>query len=637
MKEYDEPSTEMVNGKTNYIFMVDGSRTTTLSDAYMAGDVFEDQEPLEPHCPCMAEGHYYMIDGTKILPLTYTLGYECKTGVLRTWSKERKLWSDSAGAHFDHNDRKIRIRYSNGCQDIFTIFKNTAIASIRKIAERNDGSKVAFLSFSGENGELYGVTDYTTDYKSAVQQIKETKFYPGSRLSYGIDRVKKLYDSQKTPGVTKVFIMGDGRNSDIEIALKKAQELRKLPHMMIYSACMGREACIKGQGYHFLYAINGSNEKRFWKILTNPAKDMAEAFASAIEEKFPEEVRIENRSFTGKLGAVWEYYEDSRKGYLPQCSHGTFLHTADKIQWILSQKEKEKGSCRFYVRLKEAAKYVAEEKEYEVIEEPEFSGVIQGGLQNGQPFIYHDFCNFLSRMPSELEVTKVQLQSGISSRKKDDEWYVKGGSENILSFSSFTEYASQFWKPEWNRLYERSFGIGDNQIPEREQFRSENFGKLKSNYSVTLNNDGETREYYPQASAGSGGNRIITETFDKKKKITLICDAIPPTISGTVPDVIREDTILSFSAEDEGSGVRKNSFLLEIENVKTGEKKIFTSSGRKISWKISLEDSFYTGNIRWSLSAEDCVTNRTIIRGLANIRMPKSEETIEHEIRTRIL
>lgn len=637
LTQCDEPYTEMMNARTNYIFMVDGSRTTTLNDKYLRQSGKRDSEPVQSHCPCMADGHYYMIDGKKVLPVIHTLGYEYGTDTLRTWSAERKIWTDSAGAHFDGSGRRIAVRYQNGCLDIFTIFKNTAIDAIRRIAARADGSKVAFLSFSGAGGELYGVTDYTDDYNMAIRKIKDAGFLPGSLICPGLDRARKLYDTGGNSGATKVFIMGDGRNHDLANGIQKAKAFREQQGVMIYSACMGVEACTKGSGYDAMYELNGKNPQRFYRIRTSPTKDMAAAFAEVVGEKIPVKVTIDEKRYEGTIGGAWKYYENRQEGRTAQCSHGIFSHSGQQILWQIPQGERQNGSCSFYVQLSGEARRVAENTKYEVLEEAVLSGVIRGGTKDGETVAVSPDRPSLVWKISAPEVTKAELYSGNCSLKEKNVWYVKGGEENLIKFTAYVSYACDRWKPEENILYERTGANNYASLAEKKAVRSSDLSKLRSSYTSILYLDGESREYYPRTYAGRGANAVYTKQFDESKKLTLICDAIPPQLTGTIPERIREDTLLYFTAADRGSGVANNSFVLELTNKKTGEKKIFTASGTELSWQIRIDDPFYGGNISWTLRAGDRVGNETQTEGIANIRPPKSEETIANEIRTRIL
>lgn len=635
LTQSDKAVTELTIGTTDYIFMIDGSRTT-LNDSFLFQEARAEKEPQESHCPCMAEGHYYLISGTKILPLTYTLGYECGTGELRTWSAGRMIWSDSAGAHYNEAGKKIAVRYANNCLDIFTIFKNTAVKSIREIAQRKDGSRVAFIVYSGAADSLYGILDYTEDYETAIRKIQLAGFEPGSLLCPGIDRARMLCMNGGAPRTTKIFIMGDGRNSDISAAQKKAAELRTMPGIYIYTACMGKEACVKGNGFQAMRAMSGDRTDRFWSIQTKPQNDMTKAFSTAFNEKIPVSVGIDEKKVSAEIPGMWEYYEDVEKGYRAECNAGNFFHSGSQIMWQIPRNTERMVQCSFYVRLKEEAKNISEQREYELLEKGKISYVIRGGSRDGEEGSRDLPCNPLSWKPSGINVTKVKLLSGTSYQKQPDVWYVKGGSENTIGFSSFTAYASLAWKPEKNMLYERSEN-SDRPLAEYECVRSADLSHLESTYRVTLRYDGEQCEYYPSASIGEGTDRIFTERYDGTKKLTLICDAVPPDIEGVVPEIVREDRKIIFRVKDYGSGVRAGSFTLEIKNPKTGEKKVFGTSGTEISWNIRLDDPFYSGNLKWILTAEDNVGNSNVFGGTSNIRAPKGEETITNEIRTRIL
>lgn len=637
LTQYDKAGTEMVVGTTDYIFMIDGSRTTALSDRYLFQEGREDQEPQESHCPCMAEGHYYMVGGMKVLPLTYTLGYECDTGELRTWSAERMLWSDSAGAHYNRSGSRIPVRYANGCLDIFTIFKNEAINSIREIAQRRDGSRIAFIVYSGDASSLYGVLDYTQNYEDAIRKIENAGFEPGSLLCPGLDRARALYDGSGTNRTTKLLMMGDGRNTDIESARQKAAAFRALPKTAVYTACMGKEACTMGSGGQAMNDMSGGQDGRFFRVQTRPQQEMSKVFAAALNEEMPVTVSIDSKNYTADISGEWEYYENIGKGYCASCSAGSFSHTQKQVAWQIPKDIKNTVTCSFYVKMKEEAKYISVPKEYDVLSGAALSYVIRGGSRDGQKGKLTAGCNHLLWKPSRLEVTKVKLLSGNAYKKQEDVWYVQGDSENELTFESYTSHATAAWKPEKNILYEKSARGRVFEISEKKSIRSQDISRLKSIYPVTLYKDGEVMRYYPSASIGRGENELFTEKFDETKKLTLICDALPPRVAGSVPKMIREDRTLEFTAEDDGSGVRKKSFVLVLKNVKTGEEKKFVSSGVSISWNIMLEDPFYSGNIRWSLQAEDNVCNRMESSGIANIRPPKGEETIADEIRTRIL
>lgn len=637
LTESDTPGKELTDRMTDYIFMIDGSRTTTLNDSYLFQEKRADQEPWESHCPCMAEGHYYMVSGSRVLPLTYTLGYDLGTGELRSWSAGRMIWADSVGAHYNSAGRKIPVRYANGCLDIFTVFKNAAIQSVGEIAKRKDGSRIAFIVYSGDADALYGLLNYTTDYEDAIKKIREAGFEPGSLICPGIDRARSIYESGGKNRTTKLLIMGDGRNSDIAGAVKKAESFRALPGTAIYSACMGKEACVMGSGYAAMREMSGNRADRFWRIQTRPQTEMSKVFSAALSEKLQTVVSIIEKCYSGKIGGQWEYYEDAACGYVPECTAGEFAHVQDKITWKIPKDTKQTVKCSFYVRLSEEARYVTERTEYEVLEEPQISYVISGGSHDGEKGTVGTDCNRLEWNPSTLKVTKVKLLSGISYPKEEDVFFVKGGSENELGFTSYTDYASKLWKPEKNYLYEKSDYGGQTELSQSGSTRSEDLSRLSSTYPVTLYMDKEICEYYPSASIGEKGAEIFTERFDGTKKLTLICDAVAPEIEGSVPEIIREDRKLVFTAKDDGSGVQKNSFSLEVFNAKTGEKKVLEASGTTISWNIRLEDSFYSGNLKWTLRAKDNVGNDTLCSGISNIRAAKGEEEISDEIRTRIL
>lgn len=637
LTQSDLPATETAAGTTDYIFMIDGSRTTALNDSYLFQKSSAETEPTGNHCPCMADGHYYLISGVKVLPITYTLGYECDTGRLRTWSAERMLWSDSAGAHYNGAGKKIPIRYANGCLDIFTIFKNVAVKSVEQIAKRQDHSRVAFIVYSGGANALYGVLDYTENYEDAVGKIRKAGFQPGSLICPGIDKAMALCETGEECRATKLLMMGDGRNSDIGSAVKKAETFRSLPGTAVYTACMGMEACIDGDGCQAMKAMSGNRADRFWRIQTRPQKEMAEAFAAVLNEEIPVAVGIDGKKYSGRISGEWEYYEDAAKGYLTECSAGSFSHTQDRITWLIPKNTKGTVQCSFYVRLQEEANYISEAREYDVLQGTELSYVIRGGSRDGAEGRREAECNPLKRRPSGIEVTQVRLQSGIFYQKQEDVLFVKGGSANELCFTSYTKYAVGTWKPEKNFLYVKSDNSGQQEVFESGSARSEDLSHLTSTYPVTLYIDGERCEYYPSASIGQNGNQLVTERFDETKKLTLICDAVPPHIENPPAEIIREDQKIIFTAEDDGSGVQKGSFCLEVLNSKTGEKKVFRSSGTSISWNIRLEDSFYCGNLNWVLKAQDNVGNSTVLSGVSDIRASKGEEEIADEIRTRIL
>lgn len=630
--------TELSIGKTDYIFMIDGSRTTTLNDKYLLQENVNDLEPMSVHCPCMAEGHYYMVGGVKVFPLTYTLGYVCSTGDLKSWSSARQIWSDSAGAHFNGNGRRIPVRYASGCLDIFTIFKNEAVSSIRKIAQRNDGSRVAFIAFSGEADSLYGMLQYTSDYEKAIRSIREAGYIPASLLCPGLAKARALYDGGGRAESTKIFVMGDGRNNDMNEAVRQAAQFRSQPGVIFYSACMGKEACVQQAGYQAMYNMTGRRSDRFWRIQTRPSKDLAEAFAAAVNEKTEITVGTDQKTYGAAIpDGEWEYYENAAEGYVPRCSVGEFYCIRNRIVWSIPKNSLGNANCSFYLKLRETARYVAETKEYEVLDRPEFSYVIRGGSMDGTEKKVGAQCNTLPVKPSGLEVTKVQLVSGVYSQKAENVFYVKGSAENELTFSAHTDYASEKWKPEKLILHERFLYGGTSKVPESGLLRSPELKKLTGSYHVTLDTDKEIREYYPQASIGQGAAERYTKQFDEEKKLTLICDAKAPEITGAVPEIIRKDVRIPFSASDDGSGLKNGSFRLELTNQKTGETKVFTGSGSELSWNIRLDDAFYSGNIRWVLKVEDKVTNSRALEGISNIRVPKSEETIANEIRTRIL
>ncbi|MGN0334820.1 MAG: hypothetical protein ACI4DV_04045 [Lachnospiraceae bacterium] len=364
LHETDHSAAEYSLGTTDYIFMIDGSRTTTLNDSYLKERNTEESEPLSVHCPCMAQGHYYRIDSRCVLPITHTLGYLKDTHTLISWSAERKIWSDSAGAHFDEKDRKIPVRYESGCKDIFTLYKEAAIETIREIAQRADGSRVAFLSYSASDGSIYGVTEYTSDYEKAIEQIRKTGFLPGSVVAPGLEYAKILCQKPEGTKYTKIFIMGDGRQNDIEKGVAKAKELRELTGVTVYSACMGIESYIKGSGYRAMRQMTGNQDDHFFAMIRTGTENLKDAFSAVCHEKTKRSVEADNKQFTWSVSSdCWEVEYDELKNYRCSASAGTADEKNGCFIWTIP-KESRNNQCTFYLRLKEEAKAVAQKTAY---------------------------------------------------------------------------------------------------------------------------------------------------------------------------------------------------------------------------------------------------------------------------------
>ncbi len=631
-QETDVSATEVSLGRTDYIFMVDGSRTTTLDDYYLRENNQSETEPLQAHCPCMKEGHYYKIDTREILPITHTLGYLRGTERLISWSAERKIWSDSAKAHFNERNQQIPVRYSSGCKDIFTLFKDVTVETIRQIAERQDGSRVAFLSYSAADGTLYGLTEYTADYEKAISEVQSAGYLPGSCVAPAIRYAKKMIDSNAS--ATKIFLMGDGQQSDIAQGIEEAAALRAMPKVYLYTACMGIQTYSKDTGYEAMRSMAGA-DNRFFSMIRTAKQTLLQSFMTMEQEKTERTVAAAEKSYTWTVPEeLWDCTELTE--YRDRVSAGTLEKSGNSYLWSIPE-DSSQETCTIYLRLNDSARYVSEKTEYLPAQKLRCSYEISGGSLDGTMRSVSGSVNSLSVEPSKLELSEILIASGKVSKKKERTYYVKGGSDTVLTFSSETRYPTELWKPEENQLREDCANGYRNYPTADENQRSEDFAILSSWFEVQLTRDKETRTYHPRGMIGAAEGKQWYLSEDPLKSLTLICDAKGPDITGTFQEKITENTNCSFRVSDDGSGVLEKSFRLTLKNKETGKTKSFQASGNLLTCVLGPEDESFRGVIEWELTAEDRVGNRTVKNGSILIREPKTEEEMLREVRTRIL
>lgn len=638
LKEIDQETTEESLGKTDYLFMVDGSRTTTLNDYYLRQENTREQEPLGVHCPCMADGHYYQIGSRQVLPVTHTMGYLKGTKTLITWSAERKIWADSAGAHFNEKGKVIPVRYSNGCKDIFTLYKDLTIATIQRIAERKDGSRVAFLSYSASDGTLYGMTEFTDDYEEAIHQIRESGFLPGSSLGPALTQALKLCSEDSGAEVKKILIMGDGKQSDIQQGIEMAAQLRNIPGVLIYTACMGAEVYSQGSGYKALAQMTGGREERFFPMLRTVNENLSQAFSVLYGEKVSRKIKPVEKVYSWNLPKdLWTVVYDPQKEYECSATKGTLTQKGNQMNWILTEESGER-ICEFYIQISEDARCVDQTTYYDPVENLRCTYQIQGGERDGQKEEVATGINQLVVVPGELQFQRVWMVSGWVNQKEEQTYYVKADTEVKLGFTTEIPHSTNLWKPEENALIETTETGQEHILPEIYRLITKEGAVLTSKFRCRLSADGERRTYNPVAMAGREGHRRWFYNTEEGKKMTLICDGKAPEIQGVIPERILEKTKILLAAKDTGSGILDGSFILELENPKTQETKTIYGTGAELSFEVDPEDGFYQGILRWNLQVQDRVGNKTQLSGEILIEMPKDlEETVKHEIHTRIL